>query len=68
MEGMAYAALKYSTIARGRITEIDTKAAEAAPGVVLVMTHRNAPEAQQMAAVHEQAQGGRARRPADHAG
>ena len=44
MEGLTYAALKYSTIARGRIAEIDTAAAEAAPGVVLVMTHRNAPK------------------------
>ena len=44
MEGLTYAALKYSTIARGRIAEIDVAAAEAAPGVVLVMTHRNAPK------------------------
>jgi xanthine dehydrogenase YagR molybdenum-binding subunit len=44
MEGMVYAALAYSTIAKGRIVEIDTAEAEAAPGVVLVMTHRNAPE------------------------
>jgi xanthine dehydrogenase YagR molybdenum-binding subunit len=44
MEKLAYAALKYSAIARGRITEIDTAAAETAPGVVLVMTHRNAPK------------------------
>jgi xanthine dehydrogenase YagR molybdenum-binding subunit len=44
MERLTYAALKYSTIARGRITEIDTGAAEGAPGVVLVMTHRNAPK------------------------
>ncbi|WP_345816503.1 xanthine dehydrogenase family protein molybdopterin-binding subunit [Paraburkholderia sp. PREW-6R] len=43
LEGMTYAALKYSSIARGRIVEIDTAAAEAAPGVVLVMTYRNAP-------------------------
>jgi xanthine dehydrogenase YagR molybdenum-binding subunit len=43
MEGLTYAALKYSTIARGRIARIDTAAAEAAPGVVLVMTYRNAP-------------------------
>jgi xanthine dehydrogenase YagR molybdenum-binding subunit len=43
VEDMAYAALAYSTIAKGRITTIDTSAAEAAPGVVLVMTHRNAP-------------------------
>jgi len=44
MEGLTYAALKYSTIARGRIAKIDTAAAEAAPGVVLVMTHGNAPK------------------------
>jgi len=43
LDGMTYAALKYSAIARGRIVEIDTSAAEAAPGVALVMTHRNAP-------------------------
>lgn len=42
-EGLCYAALAYSTVARGRITALDTAAAEAAPGVVLVMTHRNAP-------------------------
>ena len=41
--GMTYAALTYATIARGRIATIDTAAAEAAPGVVLVMTHLNAP-------------------------
>jgi xanthine dehydrogenase YagR molybdenum-binding subunit len=43
MEGMVYAALRYSTVARGRITTLDTSAAEAAAGVVLVMTHHNAP-------------------------
>ena len=43
LEGMVYAALAYSTIAKGRICALDTSAAEAAPGVVLVMTHRNAP-------------------------
>lgn len=32
-----------ATIARGRVTAIDTTAAEAAPGVALVLTHRNAP-------------------------
>ncbi len=42
-EGMSYAALKYSSIARGRIVEIDVSAAEAAAGVALVMTYRNAP-------------------------
>lgn len=42
-EGMVYAALSYSTIAKGRIANIVTAAAQSAPGVVLVMTHRNAP-------------------------
>ena len=46
MNGMVYAALRYSTIARGRIATLDTTAAEAAGGVVLVMTHRNAPQMQ----------------------
>ena len=46
MDGMVYAALRYSTVARGRITTLDTSAAEAAAGVVLVMTHRNAPRMQ----------------------
>ncbi len=43
MEGLTYAALRHSTIARGRIVSLDTTQAEAAPGVVLVMTHLNAP-------------------------
>lgn len=43
MQGLTYAALHYSTIAKGRIASIDTAEAEAAPGVVLVMTHKNAP-------------------------
>jgi xanthine dehydrogenase YagR molybdenum-binding subunit len=46
MEDMVYAGLRYSTIARGRITTLDTGAAEAAAGVVLVMTYRNAPRMQ----------------------
>jgi xanthine dehydrogenase YagR molybdenum-binding subunit len=43
MEGMVYAALHYSTIAKGRIAHIDTSQAQAAPGVVQVMTYRNCP-------------------------
>jgi xanthine dehydrogenase YagR molybdenum-binding subunit len=43
LEGMVYAALAHSTIARGRIATLDTTAAETSPGVVLVMTHQNAP-------------------------
>jgi xanthine dehydrogenase YagR molybdenum-binding subunit len=43
LDGMLYAALVFSTIAKGRIATLDTAAAEVAPGVALVMTHRNAP-------------------------
>ena len=44
LDGMAYAALVFSTVAKGRIATLDTTKAEAAPGVALVMTHRNAPK------------------------
>src|SRR3954468_12481983 len=33
-----------AAIGKGRIKSIDTRAAEKAPGVLLVLTHRNAPE------------------------
>jgi len=46
IRGMVYAALAFSTIAKGRIRTLDTSAAEGAPGVVLVMTHKNAPRLQ----------------------
>ncbi len=39
--GTAYAALTLSSVARGRITRVDTAAAEAVPGVQLVLTHRD---------------------------
>src|SRR5665213_2953536 len=42
-ENITYAALVHSTIARGAIRTIETGAAKAAPGVLLVMTHENAP-------------------------
>lgn len=44
VDGMVYAALTYAAIPKGRIKTLDTTAAEAAPGVVLVMTHQNAPK------------------------
>jgi xanthine dehydrogenase YagR molybdenum-binding subunit len=44
LERLLYAACVHSTIARGRISELNVAAAEAAPGVALVMTHRNAPK------------------------
>ncbi len=40
----AYGFLVGSTIAKGRIKSIDTKAAEWAPGVLAVLTHQNAPK------------------------
>jgi xanthine dehydrogenase YagR molybdenum-binding subunit len=43
VEGLTHAALVCSTIAKGRATTIDTAATEAAPGVIGVMTHANAP-------------------------
>ncbi len=43
MDGMVYAALAYSIVAKGRIVTLDTSEAEAAPGVLAVMTWRNAP-------------------------
>lgn len=39
----AYGVILGSAIAKGRIVSIDTAAAERAPGVLHVMTHRNAP-------------------------
>lgn len=39
----AYGVILGATIARGRIAAIDTAEAERAPGVLHVMTHRNAP-------------------------
>jgi len=47
-DGMVFAAVAFSTIAKGRISLLDTKEAEAAAGVVLVMTHRNAPRMKPM--------------------
>ncbi|MFN8675081.1 MAG: xanthine dehydrogenase family protein molybdopterin-binding subunit [Thermomicrobiales bacterium] len=43
VENLAHAALVYSTIAKGRIAQIDGAEAEAAPGVIAVITYRNAP-------------------------
>jgi xanthine dehydrogenase YagR molybdenum-binding subunit len=40
----AYGMIVGAGVAKGRIVAIDTSEAEAMPGVLLVMTHRNAPE------------------------
>ncbi|OLT06577.1 hypothetical protein BJF90_16020 [Pseudonocardia sp. CNS-004] len=37
--GALHGVLVLSTIARGRVTAIDTGAAESAPGVIAVLTH-----------------------------
>jgi CO/xanthine dehydrogenase Mo-binding subunit len=42
-DGLAHAALVQSTIAAGTISRIDTEDAEASPGVLTVVTHKNAP-------------------------
>ncbi len=46
--GMVYASVAFSSVAKGRIATLDTREAEAAPGVALVMTYRNAPRMQPM--------------------
>lgn len=43
-DALAHAVLVTTVAARGRIRSIDTAEAEAAPGVVRVFTHRNAPD------------------------
>jgi len=40
---LAHAVIVGSSVARGRVRTIETRAAEAAPGVLAVLTHRNAP-------------------------
>jgi xanthine dehydrogenase YagR molybdenum-binding subunit len=40
---LAHGAVVRSTVAKGRIAAIDSAAAERAPGVIAVLTHRNAP-------------------------
>ncbi len=42
LDNLAYAALAYGTIPRGKITKIDSSEAEKAAGVIAVITHENA--------------------------
>jgi xanthine dehydrogenase YagR molybdenum-binding subunit len=44
IKNVAYAVLFKSTIAAGTITNIDSAAAEKSPGVLAVITHKNAPK------------------------
>ena len=41
---MAYGAIVTATIGRGRVTSIDSASARSMPGVLMVMTHENAPK------------------------
>jgi xanthine dehydrogenase YagR molybdenum-binding subunit len=41
--GQAHSVIVRSTVAKGRIASIDSSAAERAPGVLAVLTHRNTP-------------------------
>src|SRR5438128_12205832 len=43
VRGVAHGAIVRSTVAKGRIASMDSAAAERAPGVLTVLTHRNAP-------------------------
>src|SRR5436305_14469827 len=42
VKDVAYGVLVLSTVAKGRVTKIDPAAAEKSPGVLAVITHRNA--------------------------
>jgi xanthine dehydrogenase YagR molybdenum-binding subunit len=44
VRGQAYAAVVRSTVAKGRISELDSSAAERATGVIAVVTYKNAPK------------------------
>ena len=44
LEGMAHGCIIQSTIAKGRIKAIDTDKAEQLPGVLVILTHENAPK------------------------
>ena len=44
IENVAHGFLNTSTIAKGRIIDIDTKEAQALPGVIAIITHQNAPQ------------------------
>jgi len=44
LPGLVYGVLVGSTITKGRLTSLDTKAAERAPGVLAVISHFNSPK------------------------
>jgi len=57
LEGIVHAAIVYSTIANGRTVSIDTAAAEHAPGVLAVLTHKNMPRMKALPWSHLRPQG-----------
>ncbi|GAA6615489.1 xanthine dehydrogenase family protein molybdopterin-binding subunit [Scytonema sp. NUACC26] len=44
LENLTHAVIVQSAIANGRVIDIDTTAAETAPGVLAIVTHKNAPK------------------------
>ncbi len=44
LPGVTFGVMVTSTVARGRIKNLDTRAAERAPGVLAVVSHKNIPE------------------------
>jgi Aerobic-type carbon monoxide dehydrogenase, large subunit CoxL/CutL homologs len=52
VEAIVHGAIVYSTIANGRTVSIDTAAAENAPGVLDVLTHKNMPRMNQQSWSH----------------
>ena len=57
VEAIVHGAIVYSTIANGRTVSIDTAAAENAPGVLAVLTHKNMPRMNQQSWSHLRPQG-----------
>jgi xanthine dehydrogenase YagR molybdenum-binding subunit len=57
LESIVHAAIVYSTIANGRTVSIDTVAAENAPGVLAVLTHKNMPRMKALPWSHLRPQG-----------
>lgn len=44
VDNLSHGVITTSTIAKGRVINIDTKEAQAVPGVIAVITHQNAPQ------------------------
>ena len=55
VDDVTHGALVFSRIARGKIKNIDTRAAATAPGVISVLTHENAPAMKKTAVLERRA-------------